>query len=87
MAPEPALSKVFHVKFRNAMSHAGLLDTSDPSVWKEPWVVRSQTVDDGSAALTVSTSLPGCALALADVPAHSPGMKSDAANRPRMRHA
>jgi hypothetical protein len=49
--PDPALSKICRAKFRDAMRAAGLLHRIDPVVWQKTWVVRSQAVGDGRAAL------------------------------------
>jgi hypothetical protein len=49
--PDPALSKVFRTKFKDAMRDDGLLPKIDPTVWKKTWVVRSQAVGDGISAL------------------------------------
>lgn len=49
--PDPALSNLFRAKFRDAMRTAGLFHRIDPAVWTRNWVVRSQAVGDGRAAL------------------------------------
>jgi hypothetical protein len=49
--PVKALSKIFRAKFRAALRHAGLADQIDPVAWQKDWVVHSQAVGDGRAAL------------------------------------
>jgi hypothetical protein len=49
--PDPALSEVFRAKFREAMRAAGLFHQIHPTVWSKTWVVRSEAVGDGRAAL------------------------------------
>jgi len=49
--PVRALSKIFRAKFRDCMKRAGLLSQLDPDVWRQDWVVHSQTVGDGRASL------------------------------------
>lgn len=51
LAPVFALSRVYRAKVRDAMAGAGLLDQFPASVWDEPWVVHSQAVGDGRAAM------------------------------------
>jgi hypothetical protein len=49
--PDPALSRVYRARFRDAMRAAGLLGQIDPAVWKKDWVVKTVAVGDGRAAL------------------------------------
>jgi hypothetical protein len=49
--PDPALSRLYRARFRDAMKQAGLFKAIDPAVWKKEWVVKSVAVGDGSAAL------------------------------------
>lgn len=49
--PDPALSKVFRAKFKDAMRTASLLQKIDPTVWNKTWVVHTQAVGDGRAVL------------------------------------
>ena len=49
--PVRALSVLFRAKFRDALRRAGLLDQTDPAVWRRDWVVNSQAVGDGRASL------------------------------------
>ncbi|RLJ05214.1 MAG: transposase [Candidatus Aenigmatarchaeota archaeon] len=45
------LALIFKAKFRDAMKKAHLLDKIDPSVWKQQWVVDSQSVGEGQNSL------------------------------------
>jgi hypothetical protein len=50
--PDPALSRLYRARFRDTMRAAGLLDEIDPVVWSKDWVVHTEAVGDGRAALT-----------------------------------
>ena len=45
------LEIIFKAKFKNAMKKAGLLDQIDPAVWKQKWVIDSQSVGQGQNSL------------------------------------
>jgi hypothetical protein len=45
------LEVIFKAKFKDAMKKAGLLDKIDPAVWKQQWVIDSQSVGQGQNAL------------------------------------
>jgi hypothetical protein len=49
--PDRALSRIYRARFREAMREAGLLDEIDPAVWSQDWVVHTEAVGDGRAAL------------------------------------
>ena len=49
--PVPALSILYRAKFRDALARAGVLAQVDSAVWRQAWVVHSQAVGDGRAAL------------------------------------
>jgi len=51
LAPVRALSKLFRAKFRAALQKAGLFDPVPAQVWRQEWVVHSEAVGDGQAAL------------------------------------
>jgi hypothetical protein len=45
------LEIIFKAKFKDAMKKAGLLDKTDPAVWKQKWVIDSQAVGQGQNSL------------------------------------
>ena len=45
------LEIIFKAKFRDAIKKAGLLDKTDPAVWKQQWVINSQAVGQGYNSL------------------------------------
>ncbi len=45
------LEIIFKAKFKNAMKKAGLLNKIDPAVWKQQWVIDSQSVGQGQNCL------------------------------------
>jgi hypothetical protein len=45
------LAHIFRAKFRDAMKKAQLFDKIHPSLWKQQWVVDSQTVGKGQNSL------------------------------------
>ena len=45
------LEIIFKAKFKNAMKKAGLLNKIDPGVWKQQWVIDSQSVGQGQNCL------------------------------------
>jgi hypothetical protein len=49
--PDRALSRLYRARFRDAMRAAGLFDAIDPVVWTKDWVVHTEAVGDGRAAL------------------------------------
>ena len=49
--PVPALSKVFHAKFRDEMKKTGLFDQLDPIVWNIDWNVNCQAVCSSEGSL------------------------------------
>ncbi len=49
--PDRALSKLCRARFQDAMRAAGLLEQIDPVVWSKNWVVHTEAVGDGRAAL------------------------------------
>jgi hypothetical protein len=50
--PVKALSPIYRALFKEAMSHAGLLEQIDPQVWTIPWNVHSQANHHGHSAFT-----------------------------------
>ncbi len=61
LVPVKALSIVFRGKFRDLLTHGGLLEAVNPSVWRGDWVVHCQPAGDGRgvSALPGTVCVPG----------------------------
>jgi hypothetical protein len=51
LVPVRALSKLFRAKFRAALQKTDLFEQVPAQVWRQEWVVHSEAVGDGQAAL------------------------------------